>query len=106
MVPIFWENGEIFAHYKRKVCQMKQQVKRSSLNIYLGRGWVEYHRKLALNLRMTGGCDGDIGVWEYIQDNINIIISLAKVRVTVNPHSRHGLLNISLVVCALGCLIS
>ena len=29
----FSENGEIFARYKRKVCQMKQQVKRSSLRI-------------------------------------------------------------------------
>ena len=30
MVPIFSENGEIFAHYKKttKVCQMKQQDKR------------------------------------------------------------------------------
>ena len=31
MVPHFSENGEIFVYYKRKFCQMKQQVKRSSL---------------------------------------------------------------------------
>ena len=30
-----WQNGEIFSHYKRKVCQMKPQVNRSSLSIYL-----------------------------------------------------------------------
>ena len=38
MISTFSENKEIFAHYKRKVCQMKQQVKRRSLRIYLGVG--------------------------------------------------------------------
>ena len=49
----FSENGEIFARYKRKVCQMKQQVKRNSLRIYLGVGWVENHQTFASYLRIS-----------------------------------------------------
>ena len=42
---------EIFAHYKRKVCQMKQQVKRSSLSIHLGVGVIEKLPKIGLEFK-------------------------------------------------------
>ena len=57
MVPNFSENGEIFAHYKRKVCQMKQQVERSSLSIYLG-VWVSgKSQKIDLEFKNISGSE-------------------------------------------------
>ena len=58
MVRFFSENGEIFAHYKRKVCQMKQQVKRSSLSIYLGVGEVSGKSpKIGLEFKNISGSE-------------------------------------------------
>ena len=57
MVPFFSENGEIFAHYKIKVFQMKQQVKRSNLSIYLGVGVSGKSPKIGLEFKNISGSE-------------------------------------------------
>ena len=57
LVPKFSENEEIFVYYKRKFCQMKQQVKRRSLSIYLGVGLSGQSPKISLEFKNIWGSE-------------------------------------------------
>ena len=57
MVPKFSENGEILTHYKRKVCEMKEQVKRNSLSIYLGVGVSGKSPKIGFEFKNISGSE-------------------------------------------------
>ena len=56
-MPVFSENGEILAHHKRKVCQMKDQAKRNSLSIYLGIGVSGKSPKILLEFKNISGSE-------------------------------------------------
>ena len=72
----FSENGEIFTHYKRNVCQMKQQVERSTLSIYLGVGVSGKSPKIGLEFKNISG-----------SEKINVFILIKKKCVLLFPWS-------------------
>ena len=53
----FFRKWEIFAHYKRELYQMKQQVKRSGLSIYLGVGVSGKSPKIVLEFKNVSGSE-------------------------------------------------